>query len=151
MGHPVFEDQVKRTNILPTKYCSLNVIVSWLPIPLSLSLSLTLSQHRKLRTRDSTVLRIQFCVAIILMLLSFVAGIERVQLFQVCVTISTLIHYFTLVSVMWMAAEALLMFQKAVISTNVNYKFFVIISLACWCKCAIYKFFRIVLFLQSVS
>lgn len=71
------------------------------------------------------------------MLLSFVAGIEHVQLLQVCVTISTLIHYFTLVSVMWMAAEALLVFQKAVISTNVNYKFFIIISLACWCKCAI--------------
>ena len=68
------------------------------------------------------------------MLLSFVAGIERVQLFEVCVTISALIHYFTLVSLMWMAAEALLMFQKAIISVNLNYKYFIIVSLVCWRK-----------------
>ena len=35
--------------------------------------------------------------------------------YEVCVTVSVLVHYFTLVSVMWMGAEALLMFQKLVI------------------------------------
>ena len=104
-------------------------------ISLSLSLSLPLPlPNRKLRQRDSTVLRIQFCISVILMLLSFVAGVRQVQLFAVCVTVSALIHYFTLVSLMWMAAEALLMFQKAIISTNVNYKYFIIVSLICWCK-----------------
>ena len=68
------------------------------------------------------------------MLISFASGIERVELFEVCVTISALIHYFTLVSLMWMAAEALLVFQKAIISTNVNYGYFIIVSLICWCK-----------------
>ena len=98
------------------------------------SLSLSLSPHRKLRQRDSTVLRIQFCIAMILMLISFAAGIERVQLFEVCVTISALIHYLTLVSLLWMAAEALLVFQKAIISTNVSRKFFFIVTIVCWCK-----------------
>ena len=32
-----------------------------------------------------------------------------------CVTLSLLVHYFTLAAVMWMGAEALLMFQKLVI------------------------------------
>ena len=32
-----------------------------------------------------------------------------------CVAISVIVHYFTLAAVMWMGAEALLMFQKLVI------------------------------------
>ena len=32
-----------------------------------------------------------------------------------CLSVSVLVHYFTLVAVMWMGAEALLMFQKLVI------------------------------------
>ena len=50
-----------------------------------------------------------------------------------CVTVSILVHYFTLVAVMWMGAEALLMFQKLVIIfTRVTTKFMVGISVLCW-------------------
>ena len=50
-----------------------------------------------------------------------------------CVAVSILVHYFTLVAVMWMGAEALLMFQKLVIIfTRVTTKFMVGISILCW-------------------
>ena len=50
-----------------------------------------------------------------------------------CVTVSVLVHYFTLVAVMWMGAEALLMFQKLVIIfTQITTKFIVTLSIVCW-------------------
>ena len=58
-----------------------------------------------------------------------------VALYGGCVMVSILVHYFTLVAVMWMAAEALLMFQKLVIIfTRITTKFIVIISIICWSK-----------------
>ena len=50
--------------------------------------------------------------------------------------VSALIHYFTLVAVMFMGAEAVLMFQKLVlVFGSTSTKFFVTMSLICWCKC----------------
>ncbi len=69
------------------------------------------------------------------MLVVFAAGVERVEVYGGCVFVSVLIHYFTLVAVMWMGAEALLMFQKLVIVfMRITTKFLVILSLVCWCK-----------------
>jgi len=51
------------------------------------------------------------------------------------VAVSALIHYFTLVAVMWMGAEAVLMFQKLVIVfVRITTKFIIAVSLVCWCK-----------------
>ena len=50
-------------------------------------------------------------------------------------TLSLLLHYFTLAAVMWMGAEALLMFQKLVIVfVRVTTKFIIIVSITCWGK-----------------
>ena len=71
------------------------------------------------------------------MLLVFVVGIDRTEVFEGCVTVSVLIHYFTLVAVMFMGAEALLMFQKLVIVfVQITTRYIIIVSLVCWCKCA---------------
>ena len=52
-----------------------------------------------------------------------------------CMMVSILVHYFTLVAVMWMGAEALLMFQKLVIIfTRVTTRFMVYVSIICWSK-----------------
>ena len=52
-----------------------------------------------------------------------------------CVLLSLLVHYFTLVSVMWMGAEALLMFQKLVIVfVRITTKWIVSVSVICWSK-----------------
>ena len=58
-----------------------------------------------------------------------------VSLYGGCVTVSIFVHYFTLVAVMWMGAEALLMFQKLVIIfTRITTKFIISVSIVCWSK-----------------
>ncbi len=90
-----------------------------------------------MRARDNSKYHIQLSLAILCMLIVFAVGIERVDVYGGCVLVSVLIHYFTLVAVMWMGAEALLMFQKLVIVfMRITTKFIVILSLVCWCKFA---------------
>ena len=67
------------------------------------------------------------------MLLVFVIGIDRTERFGGCVTVSVLIHYFTLAAVMWMGAEALFMFQKIVlVFFQATTRYFVVLSIICW-------------------
>ena len=48
-------------------------------------------------------------------------------------TVSVLVHYFTLVAVMWMGAEALLMFQKFVIVLfQITTRYIITLSLVSW-------------------
>lgn len=52
-----------------------------------------------------------------------------------CALVSILVHYFALASMLWMGAEALLMFQKLVlVFVQITTKYIVILSLACWSK-----------------
>lgn len=93
--------------------------------------------HRKLRRRDNTKFRLQLCTAMILMLIFFVIGIYQVETFEICVVASALLHYFTLVSAMWMASDALLMILKlTLVVSRHSTCFTVVISLLCWRKCA---------------
>jgi hypothetical protein len=67
------------------------------------------------------------------MLLVFVAGIDGTATYGGCVTASVLIHYFSLAAVMWMGAEAALMFQKLVlIFKRVTSREIIITSVICW-------------------
>ena len=92
--------------------------------------------RRTLRKRDASKFHVQLCIAMFCMLLVFVVGVEKTSVYGGCVTVSVLIHYFTLVAVMWMGAEALLMFQKLVIVfVQITTRYIVIVSLVCWCKC----------------
>ena len=69
------------------------------------------------------------------MLIVFVSGIDQTQVYGGCMFVSVLIHYFTLVAVMWMGAEAMLMFQKLVIVfSQTTTRFIIAVSLVCWCK-----------------
>ena len=69
------------------------------------------------------------------MLIIFVTGINQTSVYGGCVFVSILIHYLTLVAVMWMGAEAVLMFRKLVIVfTRITTRFIVAVSLVCWCK-----------------
>ena len=73
------------------------------------------------------------------MLLSFLAGIKQTWNFGLCVTASVFIFYFTLVTFMWMAAEALLIFQKLVIVfMHITTKYIVVVSVACWGELVLY-------------
>lgn len=90
---------------------------------------------RKLRNRDVSKFHIQLSLALLGMLLVFLIGFERTELLSVCVGVSALIHYFTLSAVMWMGAEAMLMFHKLVrVFAQTTTCQIVVTSLICWCK-----------------
>ena len=88
-----------------------------------------------MRQRDVTKIHFQFAIAIFCLLLVFLIGIERKENEIVCTAMSALIHYFTLATVFWMGAEAVQMFRKLIIVFgSITVKYFVIVSLVCWCK-----------------
>ena len=100
---------------------------------------------RNLRRRDASKFHIQLCIALFCMLIIFVSGINRTRPYEGCVVVSVLIHYFALVSVMWMGAEAVLMFQKLVIVFGqTTTRFIVAVSLVCWRKCSSVNYSTIV-------
>ena len=107
-----------------------------LPYTLYMILVSIFPLFRKFRKRDVTIFHVQLCIALFCMLIIFVCGINRTAIYGVCVAVSALIHYFTLVSVMFMGAEAAVMFQKLVlVFGSTSTKFFVTVSLICWRKC----------------
>ena len=93
---------------------------------------------RKLRQKDASKFHIQLCLAMLFMLtVSFVLVVYSAKhlyiLYEGCVVVSFLVHYFTLASVMLMGAEALIMFKKLVlIFSQVTTKFIVSVSIVCW-------------------
>eukprot|EP00731_Ephydatia_muelleri_P003801 Em0001g3801a len=112
-------------------------IISKIGISLSLCGSvttvITLLCIKKIRQKDVSKYHIQLCCALIGMFLVFVIGIDRTERFGGCVTVSVLIHYFTLASVMWMGAEALFMFQKIVlVFFQATTRYLVVLSIICW-------------------
>ena len=102
---------------------------------------------REVRKKDVSKFHIQLSLAILLMLtvaLVFVGlsiALEgTMREYGGCVTVSVLLHYFTLVAVMWMGAEALLMFQKLVIVfVTITKKYIVTVSIVCWCKYSLFR------------
>ena len=104
--------------------------------PLLVILQWTFPLHRKLREQDVTIFHIQLCIALFCMLIVFVCGINQTSVYGGCVLVSVLIHYFTLVAVMFMGAEAVLLFQKLIIVFGqTTAKFFISVSLIGWCEC----------------
>ena len=90
---------------------------------------------RTLRHKDVTKFHVQLALSLILMLVVFVVGIGRTENKPGCVTVGVLLHYLILVAWMWMAAEALLLFQKTVIVfKHVSLKHIFIVSVICWGK-----------------
>ena len=90
---------------------------------------------RRIRKRDASKYHIQLCVAIFSMMLVFVTGIEQTDEYGACVSVSVLIHYFTLAAIFWMAAEALLMFRKLVfVFERTTNNFIIVVSITCWGK-----------------
>ena len=103
-------------------------------------MQLKLFLSRKVREKDISKYHIQLCFALLCMyvltlILVMISAEKVTAIYGGCVTLSLLVHYFTLVAVMWMGAEALLMFQKLVIVfIQITAKFIAFISLICWSK-----------------
>ena len=84
------------------------------------------------------------------MLLVFVAGIDKVSVRAGCITVGVLIHYFALVSWMFIGAEAVLLFHQAVIVlSRITWAYLLVFSIISWSK-IVYKE-RIVCFTLLLS
>eukprot|EP00731_Ephydatia_muelleri_P031711 Em0023g218a len=94
---------------------------------------LTLGGLRKERKKDTNKFHVQLCTALFCMLLVFLVGIDRTENKYVCTAMSILILYFTIASVCWMGAEAVLMFQKLIlVFSKTTNRQIVIISVITW-------------------
>jgi len=114
--------------------CAIEMTMFIAMVEFFLDAKFTLSLCRNLRQRDATKYHIQLCIALFCMLIVFVSGIDQTGVYAGCLLVSVLIHYFTLVFVMWMGAEALLMFRKLVIVFVHITRYIVVTSFVCWCK-----------------
>ena len=107
--------------------------------------------YRKLRRRWTTILRAQLCSSLVLLLLAYVGhiiinhtGTLLQDIVPPCAVISTATHYFTLTSLIWLGAEALLMFRKFMFSERLgglsNF-YFVSASTTSWRKSTLSLYF----------
>ena len=88
---------------------------------------------RKLRKKETSKFHVQMCIAIFCMLLFFLIGIDRTENDISCTFFSLLIQYFSMASVAWMGAEAVLMFHKMIIVFGqIQLVHLVIISIIAW-------------------
>ena len=86
-----------------------------------------------MRERDASKIHVQLCLALLLMAVIYIVGIERTENEVVCTIMSTLFHYLALAAVFWMGAEAILMFKKLVIVFgSITKTFHIVLSLICW-------------------
>ena len=99
------------------------------------------SRSSKDRERESAVqykFYIQLCFAMFCMYLVFIVGIDRTQHYAGCVSVSVLIQYFILVSVMWMTAICMFLFWMMVVNPFAKSKFnswhMLLITVLCWGK-----------------
>ena len=96
--------------------------------------------YRKVRQKEISKFHTQLSLAmlmtlIVALVLVIFSAEKIVPAYEGCVVVSVLVHYFTLVAVMWMGAEALLMFQKLVIVfTQITTRYIAIVSIICWSK-----------------
>ena len=92
--------------------------------------------YRKLHEQEASKFHVQLCISLFCMLIVFVSGIDQTRVYEGCVTVSVLVHYFTLVMWMWMGAEAVHMYKKLVIvfGAHLTTKYIIGVSLVCWCK-----------------
>ena len=102
---------------------------------------------RTLRAKDITPYHVQLCISLLLMyvfvLVLFVTGsVDPANtLYGGCIFVSITVHYFALVAVMWMGAEALVMFQKIIIVfVQLTKMQLTIVSIICWSKHSLHSF-----------
>lgn len=69
---------------------------------------------RKLLKEMAAKVLIQLCVALFIVVLTFVTGIEQTDKPMMCMTVAFVLHYFTLVTFMWMLMEASFMYHAFV-------------------------------------
>ncbi|KAI8502438.1 hypothetical protein Bbelb_200260 [Branchiostoma belcheri] len=93
-------------------------IVSIIALVLTLlSFIITRKQRQSARgphARNQRLVLINLCVALLAILITFLAGIDQTASPIGCTAVAALLHYFLLAALMWMAVEAVMIFLAAV-------------------------------------
>ncbi|XP_019613644.1 PREDICTED: adhesion G protein-coupled receptor L3-like [Branchiostoma belcheri] len=93
-------------------------IVSIIALVLTLlSFIITRKQRQSARgphARNQRLVLINLCVALLAILITFLAGIDQTASPVGCTAVAALLHYFLLAALMWMAVEAVMIFLAAV-------------------------------------
>ncbi|XP_019622126.1 PREDICTED: adhesion G-protein coupled receptor D1-like isoform X2 [Branchiostoma belcheri] len=93
-------------------------IVSIIALVLTLlSFTITGKQRQSARSphaRNQRLVLINLCVALLAILITFLAGIDRTASPIVCTAVAALLHYFLLAALMWMVVEAVMIFLATV-------------------------------------
>ena len=75
---------------------------------------LTYFMFKSLHQELSAKVLVQLCISLFIVVLTFIIGIEQVHRPKLCVAVAISLHYFTLVSFLWMMIEAILMYYSFV-------------------------------------
>ena len=70
--------------------------------------------YRRLLRETAAKVLIQLCAALFVVIIVFVMGIEQVSRPYLCTSVAVMLHYFTLVTFMWMLMEAGFMYHAFV-------------------------------------
>ena len=70
--------------------------------------------YRRLLRETAAKVLIQLCVSLFVVIIVFVTGIEQVNQPYLCKSVAVILHYFTLVTFMWMLMEAGFMYHAFV-------------------------------------
>jgi len=88
---------------------------------------------------------VNLSVAMLCSSILFLVGIERVESYGGCIVVSVLLHYFILVSFMWMLVEGVLQYLRfvKVLGTYIP-KFMIKSMIPAWgkCKCSEIRLYR---------
>lgn len=72
------------------------------------------SQNRQLRKGRGQQTLLNLSLALLCSMVIFLAGMERTDSYYGCITVAALMHYFLLVSFMWMLVEGFLQYLRFV-------------------------------------
>ncbi|XP_035678265.1 adhesion G-protein coupled receptor G2-like [Branchiostoma floridae] len=125
-ANPLSAADVFALDIISKIGCSLSIA------GLSFTL-LTAAVFRRFRSSTPQIILIQLSVALLGVLITFLAGIESVDPAAGCIAVAACLHYFLLAGMMWMAVEAFSMYMAfvKVMSTHIS-RYVLKVSLIAW-------------------
>ncbi|XP_078689910.1 uncharacterized protein LOC144921116 [Branchiostoma floridae x Branchiostoma belcheri] len=125
-GNPLSAADVFALDIISKIGCSLSIA------GLSFTL-LTAAVFRRFRSSTPQIILIQLSIALLGVLITFLAGIDRVNPSAGCIAVAACLHYFLLAGMMWMAVEAFSMYMAFVKVMSAHISRFVLkVSLVAW-------------------
>jgi hypothetical protein len=129
--------QIDSDSEVPETHENTLSILSYIGCALStfglLSTIITMLYFRQLRQKMANKLLINLCLALLLVVVIFAAGISRVGYMPVCQAVAALLHFSLLAALMWMGAEAVHLYLTVVrLKVRSSRRYIGLCMAACW-------------------